>query len=202
MINETLPIDGSYPDEAAQAALVSQQLKRFLYNSARLNPWLGAHVADLMENMDMVVYDTPVMDDDEEFEDETNIPADALTLREVLIMDYAEQILHADPGSWQIEFDYLAACGPVGKARLGAVLGRLAVDVEDDESVDRTKELSGLIDSQDDRMDEEGVEEEKSLARLTGMQRVQKLVDVCKEYELWDEMESLCKVCISILSVP
>lgn len=142
----------------------------------------------------MVVYDTPIADDDEEFDDETNIPADALTLRDVLVMDYAEQILHADPGSWQIEFDYLAACGPEGKARLGAVLSRLAVDVEDDNSVDRSKEIGGLLDTQEDRMDEEAIDEEKSLARLTGMQRVQKLVEVCKDYALWEEMETLCKV--------
>ncbi|KAG9019091.1 hypothetical protein FRB90_006405, partial [Tulasnella sp. 427] len=199
LINETLPIDGAYADEAAQAALVSQQLKRFLHHSARQNPWLGAHVADLMENMDMVVYDTPAQNDDDEFEDEAEVPADALTMREVLIMDYAEQILHADPGSWQIEFDYLAACGSVGKARLGAVLSRLAVDVEDGDSVDRTKEISGLLDIREDRMEDEGVDEEKSLARLTGMQRVQKLVEVCKEYELWDEMETLCKVVARLL---
>ncbi|KIO24693.1 hypothetical protein M407DRAFT_25939 [Tulasnella calospora MUT 4182] len=199
LINDTLPIDGSYADEAAQAALVSQQLKRFLHNSARQNPWLGAHIADLMENMDMTVYDTPIADDDEDFQDDTNIPADALTLRDVLIMDYAEQILHADPGSWQIEFDYLAACGPVGKARLGAVLSRLAVDVEEDNSVDRSKEISVLLDTREDRMDEEGIEEEKSLARLTGMQRVQKLVEVCKDYALWEEMETLCKVVARLL---
>ncbi|KAG8913367.1 hypothetical protein FRC00_002541 [Tulasnella sp. 408] len=123
LVNETLPIDGSYADEAAQAALVSQQLKRFLHNSARQNPWLGAHIADLMENMDMT----------------------------------------------------------------------------DDNAVDRSKEISVLLDTREDRMDEEAIEEEKSLARLTGMQRVQKLVEVCKDYALWEEMETLCRVVARLL---
>ena len=182
MINDTVPVDSSVLDEMAQAALVSGRYKRFAQIASDLHPWLGAHASDVLAKYGVVMHANA----DDEDDDDTNSPNDTMALRDFLVMDFSGSVLHSDPTLWDIEFDYLGSCGSVGRARLGALLRRMAVDVQ----VDADKE------DQED-MDADGEEDgdlPANLGKLTGMDRVTRLVEICKEYELMDEMESLCKV--------
>ncbi|KAG8894882.1 hypothetical protein FRB99_000927 [Tulasnella sp. 403] len=211
IINDSVQLDPSMIDEMAQAALVSQQLKRFIQLAADQDSWLGSHLADLMEKMNIILYPPSTVDGDdgdtepEVSDTEGDTDEELVTLRDYLLMDYAGEILHGDPSSWHIELDYFAACGSVGRSRLGLILRRLAVEV-DTESEANTEAThtaeqpilngtmnNGIDVSGEGRPDGSSEDTSPTLGRLTGMQRVQKLVDVCKEYELWDEMESLCK---------
>lgn len=193
-------------DQRVQAALVSQQLKRFVHLAADLDLWLGAHVCDLIAKLGIPMYATPISsralqeiggDLAEDLElgefDETGAPR--MTLRDHLVMDYAGQILHSDPSFWDIEFDYLAACGHEGRARLGAVLQRIAFDVSGEPTATQSKKrANGVLGGFMDEDDEDDLQAGRDLGRLTGMERVQKLVDVCKEYQLEDESRELCRV--------
>lgn len=195
IINDVVPLDSSQVDEKAQAALVSEQFKRFLHLAADLEPWLAAHSADLLEKLGIVMYDTPVKPDRlDDLEEQPPSDPDVLKLRDYLIMDFVSHYLHADPTLWSICCDYYASCGEVGKQRLGATIRRIAVDVAEEPPA--TRQSGMVIDGALGLAGDEGSDGEQSegLGKLTGMDRVQKLITLCKEYELWDEHQSLCKV--------
>ncbi|KAG8869065.1 hypothetical protein FRB97_001630 [Tulasnella sp. 331] len=213
VVNAQLPISDDL-EEMLQASLISQLLKRFVLRSAEFDLWFGAHVADLLAKMGFKIYSIPIsptaqlepggdLAEDERLSEIDEDGRPRMTLRDHLVMDFAERILHSDPGFWGLEFDYLSTCGLEGRARLGAVLQRLPFDVsvEPSSSAPSRNKLNGILgsvassDGLDDLMDEgEEGSRAANLGKLTGMKRVQALVDACNEYQLEDEFRELCKV--------
>lgn len=213
VVNARLPISDDL-EEMLQASLISQLLKRFVIRSAEFDMWFGAHIADLLAKMGFKIYSIPIsptaqlepggdLAEDELLSENDEDGRPRMTLRDHLVMDFAERILHGDPGFWGLEFDYLSTCGLEGRARLGAVLQRLPFDVSVESSsvAPSRNKLNGIAgsaassDGLDDLMDEgEGSSRAANLGKLTGMKRVQALVDACNEYQLEDEFRELCKV--------
>ncbi|KAG9033438.1 hypothetical protein FRB95_014804 [Tulasnella sp. JGI-2019a] len=208
-----LPISDAL-DEKLQGSLLSQLLKRFVMRCAEFDLWFGAHIADLLAKMGFRIYATPLpataqsgpggdIEEDERLSELDEDGHPRMTLRDHLLMDFAERILHGDPGFWSIEFDYLSMCGVEGRARLGAVLRRLPFDVsvEPANGVPSRNKVNGMLgsgssaDGLDDLMDD-GEESNGgvNLGKLTGMKRVQALIDACLRYDLKDEFRELCKV--------
>lgn len=198
----SLSIDTTSGDETVQAAFISGDVHRTIRLAAEVDVWLGAHVADVLLKMGHEVYpnqnSTGVSENQEVDPTEEN----DLLSRDALIMEFAER-LHSDPTCWAIELEYLATCGAQGRGRMGEVLRRLAVDVEGnlDSPLDGPDAiLNGLTPKRGANVLHDEMEEDvedapaEKLGKLTGLQRVEKLVDICREYEMWDELESLCRV--------
>jgi nuclear pore complex protein Nup85 len=197
-----LPLDTSSKDEPIQAAFISGDLQRSVRLAAEMDIWLGAHIADILLKLGHEIYPHQLSSDVDKPREAP--PDDELVLsRDILIMDFAER-LHSDPTCWAIELEYLQTCGTLGRGRMSEVIGRLAVDVESkldmpDDPIAKLNSTQSGNDHDlllDDRLDYEVDEEspKEKLGELTGLQRVEKLVDICREYEMWDELESLCRV--------
>ncbi|KAG8930276.1 hypothetical protein FRC02_004409 [Tulasnella sp. 418] len=216
LILDSLPLDPTLLEETVHAAALAGEAKRFIQLSSELDIWFGSHIGDVFLKLGYNAsvssgtgaLSTPStglfaeLDDRQTRKGSEDQDEDSLTLRDFLLMDYAA-ILHSDPSLWQLEFDYLAACGDVGRARLGEILRRMAVDVEVDEKEKSTQkgDTNGAIGLKDKTMaiDEGEEPTTEKLGELTGLQRVEKLVEWCKDYELWDELRSLCKVVAQLL---
>ncbi|KZT07396.1 uncharacterized protein LAESUDRAFT_677822 [Laetiporus sulphureus 93-53] len=125
-ILEEAPCNASDPLDVVLSSLFLVETTEALSAAARVDIWLAAHLADLMEAGQAI---RPERDDS------------GLTLREHYLIAYAEY-LRANPELWRITVKYLCACGEVGKRMADEVLLRVPFKVEvheptneDDESV-------------------------------------------------------------------
>ncbi|KAI0057204.1 hypothetical protein BV25DRAFT_1872473 [Artomyces pyxidatus] len=109
-IMQDMPPDPTDIEDMIHAALFSGQLTGALSRAAKLDVWLAAHWADMMEPLELL--DARV---DEESE---------LSVRQQYVLAYA-QYLHSDPALWRITVDYLCSCGPIGRERADQVLLRV-----------------------------------------------------------------------------
>ncbi|TFK17557.1 hypothetical protein FA15DRAFT_675993 [Coprinopsis marcescibilis] len=105
-----MPPDPTSLEDNIHAALFSSSFPDALEHSFDLDPWLSAHLADLMEALSLL---EPPADEDLE-----------MSLRDFYVLSYAEY-LHSDPALWRITVDYMYACGEIGKKRGDEVLLRV-----------------------------------------------------------------------------
>ncbi|KAI0048718.1 hypothetical protein FA95DRAFT_1594946 [Auriscalpium vulgare] len=111
-ILDLMPPDPTDMEDMIHAALFSGQPGSALTHAAKLDVWLAAHLADLMEPMDLL---------DAEVDDESELSA-----RQQHILAYADY-LRSDPALWRITVDYFCSCGPIGKGRADEVLLRVPI---------------------------------------------------------------------------
>ncbi|OBZ66762.1 Nuclear pore complex protein Nup85 [Grifola frondosa] len=98
-ILDEMPSDPTDHEDMIQTSLFLGKPVQALSEAAQMDIWLAAHVADMMECLDL--FDADEFDDSE------------LSLRDQYIIDYAEH-LRTDPALWRLTVDYMYSCGPVG----------------------------------------------------------------------------------------
>ncbi|KAI0369186.1 hypothetical protein BV20DRAFT_1044625 [Pilatotrama ljubarskyi] len=111
---DEMPPDPTDREDMVHSALFLGRPTQALSEAARLDIWLAAHLADLMEPIELI---DPDPDDAE------------LSLRQHYILDYAGY-LHRDPALWRITVDYMYSCGEVGHGMADEVLMRVPLRLE------------------------------------------------------------------------
>ncbi|KAF9219749.1 hypothetical protein BS17DRAFT_375656 [Gyrodon lividus] len=113
VISQTLqdmPPDPTNLEDMIHAALFMGDPLKALDHAAKLDPWLGAHLADMMEPLALVEKDA--------------IEDSGLTIRDYYVHSYA-QYLHSDPALWRITVAYMFSCGKIGAKTADEVLVRV-----------------------------------------------------------------------------
>ncbi|KAK7060823.1 hypothetical protein VNI00_000556 [Paramarasmius palmivorus] len=104
---DEMPPDPTNVEDMIHSALFSGQPEQALKYASQLDPWLAAHMADIMVLLDLL---------DSEISSESE-----LSKRDEYLLSYAEYI-HADPTLWRETVSYMYSCGDIGKERGDAVL--------------------------------------------------------------------------------
>ncbi|KAF8998522.1 nucleoporin Nup85-like protein [Cyathus striatus] len=123
---EETPADPTNLEDMIHSALFSGNVIEALQHASKLDLWLAAHMADIMEPLQLIDIEP---DEDSE-----------LTLRDQYILSYAHY-LHSDPGLWRITVDYMYSCGDLGKLRADEVLLRVPLRLREQ-----------ILDSTEDRI--------------------------------------------------
>ncbi|KAI0630839.1 Nup85 nucleoporin-domain-containing protein [Trametes polyzona] len=111
---DELPPDPTDREDMVHSALFLGKPTQALSEAARLDVWLVAHLADLMEPIELI---------DSE-------PDDAeLSLRQHYVSSYAEY-LRTDPALWRITVEYWYSCGDVGREMADQVLLRVPLRLD------------------------------------------------------------------------
>ncbi|KAF8552731.1 hypothetical protein OG21DRAFT_1477631 [Imleria badia] len=137
---EDMPPDPTNLEDMIHAALLTGDPLKALDHAAKLDPWLSAHLADMMEPLALV--------DRDPNEDS------GLTPRNFYVLSYA-QYLHADSALWRITVAYMYSCGKIGAKTADEVLVRVPLRLHGAGSTDATEsnvdersgkgDLSGII---------------------------------------------------------
>ncbi|KAF9054665.1 Nup85 nucleoporin-domain-containing protein [Panaeolus papilionaceus] len=131
-----LPPDPTDLEDMIHVDLFSGQSVEALEHCLSLDPWIAAHLADIMEPMQII--------------DRTVDEESQLTTRDRFVLEYAEY-LHSDPALWRITVDYMYTCNDIGKARADEVLLRVPLRLQEqnfDRRVDsriRAGEIVGVF---------------------------------------------------------
>jgi nuclear pore complex protein Nup85 len=107
---DDMPQDPTNLEDMVHAALFSGDPAKALSHAAQLDPWLAAHMADLMQALSLIEKDAN--------EDS------GLNIRDFYVLGYA-QYLHADPALWRITVAYMFSCGETGVRSADEVLMRV-----------------------------------------------------------------------------
>ncbi|KZS94585.1 hypothetical protein SISNIDRAFT_426911 [Sistotremastrum niveocremeum HHB9708] len=110
-----MPPDEEDLEEMMLIQLFSEDLPKALDIAMQLDPWLGAHLADILQNQELL---------DAQADDDTGV-----SLRDQCVFEYAESIL-SDPGQWMIAVAYMQSCGPVGLRMADEILLRTPLDFD------------------------------------------------------------------------
>ncbi|TFK52007.1 hypothetical protein OE88DRAFT_1735010 [Heliocybe sulcata] len=111
---EDMPSDPTDLEDSIHVALVRAQYREALACSARLDPWLAAHLATVMELMAYVA---------------TAPNAESgLSVADYYILAYAEY-LASDPGLWRLAVAYLCSCENIGREMADTVLVRVSLEL-------------------------------------------------------------------------
>jgi nuclear pore complex protein Nup85 len=121
MVLEVLPPDPTNLEDMIHVALFTGQPANALLHASQLDPWLAAHLADIMEPLSLIQEEP---DECDRFllsfvrNADIAVISDSsgLSLRDQYILAYAEY-LHCDPALWQITVDYMYSCGDIGRQR-------------------------------------------------------------------------------------
>ncbi|KAG5654215.1 hypothetical protein H0H81_006249, partial [Sphagnurus paluster] len=128
---DDLPPDPTSLEDMIHAALFAGEPQKVLEHASRLDPWLSAHFADIMESLSLI--DTEVDEDS------------GVSLRDYHILKYAEY-LHSDPALWRITVDYMYSCGEVGKLQADEILLRVPLRLHEQiGSTDRTPQSGNIV---------------------------------------------------------
>ncbi|KZT72019.1 hypothetical protein DAEQUDRAFT_723669 [Daedalea quercina L-15889] len=132
---DEMPPDPTNLEDVVLSALFLGKPSTALAEAARLDVWLAAHLADMMEPLDLINKEPDVSE---------------LTMREHYVVSYCEY-MRTDPGLWRIIVDYLCTCGEIGQQMADEVLMRvpLQLDSPKDDTVetdeDRARIRSGTL---------------------------------------------------------
>ncbi|KDR68007.1 hypothetical protein GALMADRAFT_79171 [Galerina marginata CBS 339.88] len=114
-----MPPDPTDLEDMIHATLFSGQPAETLRHAHRLDRWLSAHFADIMESIQLIDRD---MDEDS-----------GLSLRDQHTLSYADY-LHSDSALWRITVDYMYSCGEIGQRRADEVLLRVPLRLHEQKS--------------------------------------------------------------------
>lgn len=109
---DDMPPDPTNPEDTIQLSMLLGNPVDALDRAAQLDIWLAAHLADIMEPLQLLDGDA----------DENT----GLTIRQHYILSYAEY-LRSDPGLWRIAVEYMCSCGILGQERADEVLVRVSL---------------------------------------------------------------------------
>ncbi|ODN98518.1 nuclear pore complex protein Nup85 [Cryptococcus wingfieldii CBS 7118] len=119
LITEKIPVETSIQEHVVESALCSADVIKALMASYSLDPWLSAHLSDLLDKLSLIP------DDEEHFD---------ISLRDFFLLEYA-QVLQTHPAHkafWRVTCDYLAFAGEEGRGRLKEHLRRIDIPLERD----------------------------------------------------------------------
>ncbi|RDX54141.1 hypothetical protein OH76DRAFT_1552905 [Lentinus brumalis] len=111
---DEMPPDPTDLEDMIHSSLFLGKPRQALSEAAQLDTWLAAHLADLMEPIELI--DTEP--DDSE-----------LSLRQHYVLEYAHY-LHSDPALWRITVDYMYSCGQIGAEMADQVLMRVPLHLQ------------------------------------------------------------------------
>ncbi|KAH9479690.1 Nuclear pore complex protein Nup85 [Psilocybe cubensis] len=114
-----MPPDPTDPEDMLHASLFTANHTETLHHAHQLDSWLSAHLADIMEFIDLI--DSTV---DEESE---------ISIRDHYVLSYADH-LHSDPALWRVTVDYMYSCGEIGQKRADEVLLRVPLKLHQQNS--------------------------------------------------------------------
>ncbi|KAH9888788.1 Nup85 nucleoporin-domain-containing protein [Cubamyces lactineus] len=126
---DEMPLDPTDREDMVHSALFLGRPTQALAEAAQLDIWLAAHLADLMEPIELI--DSEPDDSD-------------LSSRQHYILAYAEY-LRTDPALWRITVDYMYSCGPVGRGMADQVLMRVPLRLEAPKDADAAGEEAARI---------------------------------------------------------
>ncbi|KAI8985581.1 Nup85 nucleoporin-domain-containing protein [Trametes punicea] len=126
---DEMPPDPTDLEDTIHAALFLGKPMQALSEAAQFDIWLAAHLADLMEPIELINAEP----DDSE-----------LSLRQHYVLTYAEY-LRADAALWRITVDYMYACGDVGRGMADQVLMRVPLRLEAPKNTDAAAEEMARI---------------------------------------------------------
>ncbi|EMD38750.1 hypothetical protein CERSUDRAFT_133256 [Gelatoporia subvermispora B] len=106
---DELPPDPTSLEDVIHSSLFLGRPSRTLTQAAELDIWLAAHLADIMEPLQLIEVEP----------DDSGHP-----LRDHYVLSYAEY-LRSDPSLWRLTVDYMSSCGDIGKAMADQVLVRV-----------------------------------------------------------------------------
>lgn len=112
---EDMPPDPTILEDMVHVALFMGDPLKALEHAAQLDPWLSAHLADMMEPLSLV--EQAVNDESE------------LSVRDFSVLSYAHY-LHSDPAMWRITVTYMYSCGKVGTATADEILVRVPLRLQ------------------------------------------------------------------------
>lgn len=148
-----IPPDPTDLEDMIHVDLFSGQSVEALEHCLSLDPWIAAHLADIMEPMQII--DRTVDEEygfvsSDQFRLLNFLYRSQLTTRDRFVLEYAEY-LHSDPALWRITVDYMYTCNDIGKARADEVLLRVPLRLQEqnfDRRVDsriRAGEIVGVF---------------------------------------------------------
>ncbi|KAH9926312.1 Nup85 nucleoporin-domain-containing protein [Epithele typhae] len=114
-ILDEVPPDPTDLEDVVYSALFLGKPAEALSTAEQLDIWLAAHLADLMEPIELI-------DSEPDFESD-------LTLRQHYLLTYAEY-LQSDPGLWRITVDYMYSCGTIGAGMGDQMLVRVPLRLQ------------------------------------------------------------------------
>ncbi|KAI0642447.1 Nup85 nucleoporin-domain-containing protein [Trametes meyenii] len=126
---DEMPPDPTDREDMIHSALFLGRPTQALSEAALLDVWLAAHLADLMEPIELI--DSEPDDSD-------------ISLRQHYVVAYAEY-LHTDPALWRITVDYMYSAGEVGRGMADQVLMRVPLCLESPKSADAAGEEAARI---------------------------------------------------------
>ncbi|KAI0690305.1 Nup85 nucleoporin-domain-containing protein [Cytidiella melzeri] len=137
-ILDEMPPDPTDLEDVIHSLLMLGKPTQVLSQASQLDAWLSAHLADIMEPLDLIDRD----------------PDDSgLSLRQQYLLSYADY-LHSDPGLWRLTVDYMCSCGDIGKEMADQVLMRVPLHLtatspdnapDDEASRIRAGDLVGVL---------------------------------------------------------
>ncbi|PIL25370.1 hypothetical protein GSI_13260 [Ganoderma sinense ZZ0214-1] len=127
-ILDEMPSDPTDLEDVVHSSLFLGRPAQALSEAARLDVWLAAHFADLMEPMELI---------DSEPDDSE------LTLRQQYVLAYAEY-LRSDPALWRITVDYMYSCGDIGREMGDQVLMRVPLRLKPLKDADNGEEAARI----------------------------------------------------------
>lgn len=113
---EDMPPDPTILEDMVHVALFMGDPLKALEHAAQLDPWLSAHLADMMEPLSLV--EQQAVNDESE-----------LSVREFYVLSYTHY-LHSDPAMWRITVSYMYSCGKVGAAAADEILVRVPLRLQ------------------------------------------------------------------------
>jgi len=132
-----MPSDPTNLEDMIHAALFSGDPAKALSYSALLDPWLAAHMADLMHSLSLIEKETNeeyvevmLLENSEAY----SFRSSGLNMRDFYVLNYA-QYLHTDPALWRITVAYMFSCGEIGIKSADEVLMHVPLRLGSTESI-------------------------------------------------------------------
>lgn len=177
-----MPPDPTNLEDMVHAALFSGDPATALSHAALLDPWLAAHMADLMQALSLIEKET-----NEEFvkvillrdDNAYSIRSSGLNIRDFYVLNYA-QYLHADSTLWRITVAYMFSCGESGIRSADEVLMHVPLRLRSVESIAQNGEKNGTASFKS--------------GDLAGV--VKEINATCYEYQREEVRRTICRVCI------
>jgi nuclear pore complex protein Nup85 len=129
---DEMPPDPTSLEDMIHCALFSGQPLEALNHASQLDPWLSAHLADLMVPLSLieVEIDGEYAFAQSSFFISSLLNSSGISTRDQHILAYAEY-LHSDPFIWRITVDYMYSCGEVGKQQADQILLRVPLRLQE-----------------------------------------------------------------------
>ncbi|KAF8713566.1 hypothetical protein AX14_012920 [Amanita brunnescens Koide BX004] len=118
---DDMPSDPTSLEDMLHTALLSAKPEQALQYAHELDPWLSAHMVDIMDALGLI---SKKNNDDSE-----------VSTRDQYILAYADY-LHSDPGLWRMTVNYMYSSGDVGKNMADQILLHVPLKLQEQNNSD------------------------------------------------------------------